>query len=42
VKILSPDEAVNFVRSKIADRDEFNRRVEMECGAALPSWTGRD
>ena len=42
LKILSPDEAVNFVRSKIQKRDSFNHRVASEFGGELPEWTGRD
>lgn len=42
VQIMSPDEAVSFVRSKIAERDEFNRKVAREYGGELPVWTGKD
>jgi hypothetical protein len=42
VPIMSPDEAVDFVRSKIRERDDFNRRVCKEIGGELPPWTGRD
>lgn len=42
VQIMSPDEAVAFVRAKIEDRDQFNRRVAREIGGELPSWTGQD
>ncbi|MFZ3116456.1 MAG: hypothetical protein WA133_10575 [Syntrophales bacterium] len=42
VRIMTPDEAVDFVHSKITERDDFNRRVAMEIGGELPSWTGRD
>ena len=42
VQILSPDEAVNFVRQKIQERDEFNARFVKEFGGELPSGTGRD
>jgi hypothetical protein len=42
VKILSPDEAVDFVRRKIQERDEFNVQFVKEFGGELPSWTGRD
>jgi hypothetical protein len=40
--IFSPDEAVDFVRSKIVERDNFNRRVAAEVGSELPAWTGKD
>ncbi len=42
VKILSPDEAVDFVRQKIQERDEFNVWFVKEFGGELPPWTGRD
>jgi hypothetical protein len=42
VQILSPDEAVDFVRQKIRERDEFNIRFVKEFGGELPPWTGRD
>jgi hypothetical protein len=42
VQILSPDEAVAFVREEIAKRDEFNAQVALEFGGELPSWTGAD
>lgn len=42
VQILSPDEAVDFVRQKIRGRDAFNVRVVKEFGGELPTWTGRD
>lgn len=40
--ILSPDEAVDFVRSKIQERDDFNMRVAREFGGEVPEWTGKD
>ena len=40
--IFSPDEAVDFVRSKIKERDDFNMRVAKEFGGELPEWTGKD
>jgi hypothetical protein len=42
VKILSDSEAVVFIRTKIAERDDFNRRVNREFGVDLPEWTGKD
>lgn len=42
LRILSPDEAVDFVRNKIEERDKFNRRVAEEIGGELPAWTGKD
>lgn len=42
LKILSPDEAVSFVHSKIQERDSFNSRVASKFGGELPEWTGRD
>jgi hypothetical protein len=42
VHIVSPDEAVAFVREKIRERDEFNARVAQEFGCDLPPYTGAD
>lgn len=42
LKVLSPDEAVDFVRSKIQERDNFNMRVVKEFGGEVPEWTGSD
>jgi hypothetical protein len=42
VLILRPEEAVEFIRGKIAERDEFNAKVAALTGAALPDWAGRD
>lgn len=42
VQILSPDEAVDFVRKKIRERDEFNAQFVKEYGGQLPPWTGHD
>ena len=42
VQILSASEAVAFIRQKIAERDNFNRRVVREFGGQLPEWTGQD
>lgn len=42
VKILSDSEAVEFIRTKIAERDDFNRRVNREFGVDLPKWTGKN
>jgi hypothetical protein len=42
VTVMSDDEAVAFIRSKINERDEFNRRVSEETGQLLPEWTAKD
>jgi hypothetical protein len=42
VKILSLKEAVIFIREKIQERDEFNKRVSKEIGGQLPVWTDLD
>jgi hypothetical protein len=42
VTIMTADEAAAFVRKKINERDEFNRRVVKEYGGELPEWTGKD
>jgi hypothetical protein len=42
VQILSPDEAVRFIRGKIQEHDKFNMRVAKEIGGKVPEWTGKD
>lgn len=42
VRILSDSEAVAFIGEKVAERDDFNRRVKREFGGQLPEWTGKD
>ena len=42
VQILSPDEALSFVRQKIRERDEFNVKFKAKFGGCLPPWTGKD
>jgi hypothetical protein len=42
IRILTADEAVDFVRTKIRERDDFNRQVIQEFGGQLPEWTGKD
>jgi len=42
LKIFSPDEAVDYVRQRIQERDEFNVRFVKEFGGELPPWTGHD
>lgn len=42
VQILSPDEAEEFVRQKISERDAYNIRFVKEFGGELPPWTGCD
>jgi hypothetical protein len=42
IQILRPDEAVAFVRGKITERDDFNRKVAELTGKAMPDWTGKD
>jgi hypothetical protein len=42
VRVLSADEAVDFVRSKIRERDDLNRQVVREFGGTLPDWTDTD
>lgn len=41
-QILSPNEAVEFVRQKIRERDAFNIQFVKEFGGELPPWTGCD
>lgn len=42
VQVLSPDEAVDFVRKKIRERDDFNVQFANEYGGQLPPWIGHD
>jgi hypothetical protein len=42
VRIMSDEEAVAFIRSKVDERDDFNRRVAEATGLSLPEWTGKD
>jgi hypothetical protein len=42
VRIMNASEAVEFIKTKIAARDEFNRQVAATTGQALPEWTGKD
>ncbi len=42
ISILRPEEAVTFIRERIAERDSFNAQVAEISGAALPKWWGRD
>jgi hypothetical protein len=42
IRILRPEEAVEFIRGKIAERDEFNAQVAALTDTALPEWAGGD
>ena len=42
VQILRPEEAAELIKTKIAERDEFNAQVAALTSAALPEWAGRD
>jgi hypothetical protein len=42
IRILSAHEAVDFIRSKIRERDDFNRQIVREFGGTLPEWTDTD
>lgn len=42
LKIMSPEESVAFVRSKIRERDKYNERFVKGFGGELPSWSGKD
>jgi hypothetical protein len=42
LQILSAEEAVDFVQTKIHERDDFNAQVVREFGGQLPEWTGAD
>jgi hypothetical protein len=42
VRIMTPEEAVKHVETKIHERDEFNREMTKWIKAELPPWTGKD
>jgi hypothetical protein len=42
VTVFSPEEAVNFVREKIRERDKFNLEFVRKFGGTIPEWTGLD
>lgn len=42
LQIYRPEEAVEYIRSKITERDEFNAQVAALAGKPVPEWTGRD
>jgi hypothetical protein len=42
IQILQPEEAVEFIRSRIAERDNFNAQFAAMTGMPLPKWFGRD
>lgn len=42
VKILNPEQAVRFIREKIIERDDRNRKISDLTGNAIPEWTGCD
>lgn len=42
VRIYRPEEAVEYIRSKITERDEFNSQVAALSGKPAPEWTGQD
>lgn len=42
VRIYRPEEAVEYIRSKITERDKFNSQVAALSGKPAPEWTGQD
>jgi hypothetical protein len=42
IQILTAEEAVDFVRTNIRERDDFNAQAVREFGGQLPEWTGAD
>ena len=42
VQIMRDTEAVDFINSKITDRDKINKKMSQRTGKALPEWTGKD
>ena len=42
VQIMTDEEAVNFIKQKILERDNRARHNTAESGALLPDWVGKD
>jgi hypothetical protein len=42
VQIMTDEEAVNFIKQKIFERDTRARHDVAEAGAPLPAWVGKD
>ncbi|SEM10093.1 hypothetical protein SAMN05518845_11669 [Variovorax sp. YR750] len=42
LQVLRPEEAVEFIRNKILERDGFNAQVTALTGKPVPEWTGQD
>jgi hypothetical protein len=42
VLIYRPEEAVQFIKSKVAERDQFNAQVAASTEMQTPAWTGQD
>lgn len=42
VLIHRPEEAVEFIRGKITERDQFNAQVAALTGQPVPAWMGQD
>jgi hypothetical protein len=42
VQIMTDDEAVGFIKTKILERDNRARHDATESGAPLPDWVGKD
>lgn len=40
--IYRPEEAVEFIRSKVAERDDFNAQIVVSTAKPAPEWTGQD
>lgn len=42
VNIMSPVEAVDFIKIKIKERDDYNQFLANKTGKQLPAWSGCD
>lgn len=42
VLVHRPEEAVQFIRSKVVERDEFNAQIAVLTGQPVPEWAGQD
>ncbi len=42
IQVMRDNEAVELVKHRIIERDEFARRIASKTGEPLPDWVGKD
>ncbi len=42
IQVMRDSEAVELVKSKIIERDEFAQKISLRTGEPLPDWVGKD